>query len=190
MRLWTTIGALCCICGITLWGCSTHRFERHVVFGGPASTRIDRVRQYSLEDQYKVFRYGNDVVEPPLFGLAKPIAERGATAIPFLLKKLNAEPDDTTVRDILLIFQEMAFSKSYDVKADAVLMGTLDTRVTAMKDKEWQSVCSRMLRSIKGEQASNTIPSAEESINLPAQPRASTPTTTETLSGRMATHSR
>ena len=149
MRLRVIIGSLWCICGITLWGCVNHRFERHVVFDGPAATRLDRVRQYSLEDQYRVFRYGNDVVEPPLLGLARPIAERGATAIPFLIRQLNAEPDDTTVRDLLLILQEMMFSKSYDVKANAVLMGTLDTRVAAMKDKEWRSVCSKMLRSIR-----------------------------------------
>jgi hypothetical protein len=132
-------------------GCGKYRFERHVVFDGPAATRIDRVRQYSLEDQYRIFRYGNDVVEPPLLGLAKPIAERGAAAIPFLMRQLNAEPDDTTLRDLLLVFQEMKVSKSYDARADAVLMDTLDKRVTAMKDKEWQSVCSRMLRSIKGD---------------------------------------
>jgi len=145
------IGALWFICGTAVCGCGNYRFERHVVFGGPPATRIDRVRQYSLEDQYRIFRYGNDVVEPPLFGLAEPIAERGATAIPFLQKQLNAEPDDTTVRDLLLIFQEMTSLKSYDVKGDSVLMSTLDTRAAAIKNKEWRSVCSRMLGSIKGE---------------------------------------
>jgi len=150
MRLRPIIGALWCICGITLSGCGNYRFERHVVFDGPAATRIDRVRQYSLEDQYKIFRYGNDVVEPPLLGLAKPIAERGAAAIPFLMRQLNAEQDDTTLRDLLLVFQEMKASESYDVKADVVLMDTLDKRVAAMKDKEWQIVCSKMLLSIKG----------------------------------------
>jgi hypothetical protein len=145
------IGALWLIWGAAVWGCGNYRFERHVVFGGPPATRIDRVRQYSLEDQYRIFRYGNDVVEPPLLGLAEPIAERGAKAIPFLLKQLNSEPDDTTVRDLLLIFQEMTSLKSYDVKGDSVLMSTLDTRVAAIKTKEWRSVCSRMLRSIRGE---------------------------------------
>ncbi len=145
------IGALWLICGAAVCGCGNYRFERHVVFGGPPASRIDRVRQYSLEDQYRIFRYGNDVVEPPLFGLAEPIAERGATAIPFLQKQLTAKPDDTTVRDLLLIFQEMTSLKSYDVKGDSVLMSTLDTRVAAIKNKEWRSVCSRMLRSIKGE---------------------------------------
>jgi hypothetical protein len=151
MRMRAIIGALWFICGTAVCGCGNYRFERHVVFGGPSATRIDRVRQYSLEDQYRIFRYGNDVVEPPLFGLAQPIAERGATAIPFLEKQLKTEPDDTTVRDLLLIFQEMTSLKSYDVKGDSILMSTLDIKVSAIKDKEWRSVCSRMLRNIKGE---------------------------------------
>ncbi len=150
MRLRETIGALCSICAITLWSCG-YRFERHVVFGGPAATRIDRVRQYSLEDQYRIFRYGNDVVEPPLLDLAKPIAERGAAAVPFLLKQLDGESDDATVRDVLFIFQEMTFSKNYDVKDDKLLMATLDRKVAAMKADEWRSICSGMLRSIKGD---------------------------------------
>jgi len=133
------------------WGCSNHKFERHVVFDGPAATRLERVRQYSLEDQYKIFRYGNDVVEPPLMGLAKPIAERGAAAIPFLLKQLNMGPNDTAIRDLLLIFQEMAFSKPYDVKADTALVSILNVKVAGMKDKEWQSVCLTMLQRIRGD---------------------------------------
>ena len=151
MRLRTIIGALWLIFGAAAGagGCGNYRFERHVVFGGPASTRIDRVRQCSLEDQYRIFRYGNDVVEPPLLRLAVPIAERGATAIPFLLKQLSTDSDDTTTRDLLLIFQEMAISKHYDVKADGALMSALNVRVAGMKDKEWQTVCHRMLQRIE-----------------------------------------
>lgn len=83
----------------------------------------------------------HDAVEPPLMGLAKPIAERGATAILLLFRGLNSKPDDTTTRDLLLIFQEMALSKSYDVKVNSALMSTLlDARVAAMKDDKWRSV--------------------------------------------------
>jgi hypothetical protein len=148
LRSITIIEILYCI---TLWGCGNYKFERHVVFGGPAATRIDRVRQYPLEDQYRIFRYGNDVVEPPILNLAKPIAERGATAVPFLLKQLDAHSDDTTVRDLLAIFQEMELSKSYDVKADSALIDKLDIRVQAIKDNEWRAICSKMLRRIKGD---------------------------------------
>jgi hypothetical protein len=143
--------ALGCLCSIVLLGCMNHRFERHVVFGGPAATRIERVRQYSLEDQYKIFRYGNDVVEPPLMNLAGSIAERGATVVPFLLNQLNAEKNDTVLRDTLLIFERMAVSKSYDVKPDPALMSALDAKIAGMKDKGWKSVCLAMFGRIKTE---------------------------------------
>ncbi len=142
--------ALCCLGSFVVCSCSGHRFERRVIFGGPAATRIDRVRTYSLEDQYRIFRYANDVVEPPAMDLATPIAERGAAAVPFLLEQLNSKPNDTaTIRDTLLIFEEMAVSRTYDVKSDAGLMATLQARVAGMKDKGWQSTCSRMLTRIR-----------------------------------------
>ena len=136
---------------LALWGCSNHKFERKVVLGGPAATRLDRVRQYSLEDQYKIFRYGNDIVEPPLLDLAKPIAERGAAAVPFLLKQLNSKSDDEVMltRDILLIFEDMALSKSYDVKADSLVMNTLSAKIATIKDKGWQDTCLKMFKRIE-----------------------------------------
>ncbi len=81
--------------------------------------------------------------------LANPIAERGATAVPFLLGQLNSKPDDITLRDILLIFETMANSKSYDVKSDAALMTTLASRVSGMKDQGWQDTCLKKLQRIK-----------------------------------------
>jgi hypothetical protein len=81
--------------------------------------------------------------------LADPIAERGARAVPFLVRHLNSETDDLTVRDILLIFQTMAKSKSYDVNNDVALMDLLASKITQMKRKEWQSICFEMLENIK-----------------------------------------
>jgi hypothetical protein len=119
-------------------------------FRQPPETRLARFSQYSLEDQYRIFRYGNDVVEPPVLGLAKPIAERGVAAVPFLVAHLNSERDDATVRDIVFIFSVMAASNRYDVKSDAPLMKNLDDAVGAMRDKSWQNTCSMMLQRIKG----------------------------------------
>src|SRR5215831_7960949 len=89
-----------CFSGIVLLGCSAHKFERSVIFGGPPGTRVERVRQYSVEDQFRVFRYGVENVEPPLMGLADPIAERGESAVPFLLNQLNSNPDDAITEDV------------------------------------------------------------------------------------------
>ncbi len=129
-------------------GCESHDLEENF-FKQPLANRVERLRQYPLADQYKIFRYGNDMKEPPFMDLANPIAERGATAVPFLLGQLNSKPDDITLRDILLIFETMANYKSYDVKSDAALMTTLASRVSGMKDQGWQDTCLKKLQRIK-----------------------------------------
>ena len=135
------------ICLLT-FGCENHELEENF-FKQSLTNREERLRQYSLADKYKIFRYGNDMKEPPLMDLANPIAERGATAVPFLLDQLNSKPDDITLRDILLIFTTMASSKSYDVKADSTLMATLTSRISGMKDRGWQEICLKSLQYIK-----------------------------------------
>jgi hypothetical protein len=118
-------------------------------FRRPLADRMTRLRQYSLEDQYKIFRYGMDNKEPPFMDFANPIAERGAKAVPFLLNQLNSHTDDITTRDLLLIFETMAHSKSYEVRSDVALMTTLVSKVSAMKDKEWQESCSKSIQRIR-----------------------------------------
>jgi hypothetical protein len=92
-------------------GCNDHKLEKSF-FEKPAVDRVQRLRRYSLDEQYRIFRYGMDAREPPAMGLADPIAERGAEAVPFLIKKLNADADDITVRDILLIFESWRFREA------------------------------------------------------------------------------
>jgi len=117
-------------------------------FKQPFETRVERLRGYPLADQYRIFRYGNDKIEPPLIDLATPIAERGSVAVLFLVEQLKGTPDDVTVRDVLLTFDRMALMKSYDVAGDAELMATLRAKVAGIKDPEWKHLGESMIRSI------------------------------------------
>ncbi len=47
------------VCCVVLGGCANHRLEKEFFFKNPAATRMDRLRQYSFDDQYRLFRYGN-----------------------------------------------------------------------------------------------------------------------------------
>ena len=134
------------VCFMAL-GCRDHHLEKNFFDKAPGD-RVEHLRQYSLDDQYKIFRYGIDVKEPPAMELAGPIAERGASAVPFLVDQLKAGADDIAVRDILLIFERMEASGSYSVKADTALMGVLTSKVSGMKDKDWQATCLKMLQRI------------------------------------------
>lgn len=132
----------------TAAGCASHDVVKSF-FKGPIATRVERLRQYSLEDQYKIFRSGNDHREPPALELANPIAERGAAAIPFLLRQLEHEGDDVGVRDILLILDKMTWFKTYDVAADKALMAALTSRISAIKSNGLQETCLKMLGYIR-----------------------------------------
>lgn len=142
----TFLLALTCL--ITL-GCKDHGLERKFLDQPPGS-RVERLRRYSLAEQYRIFRYGMDTKEPPAMELAGPIAERGSDAVPFLVNKLNADADDIAVRDIVLIFERMEASRSYSVRADASLMSLLTSKVSKMKDNGWQDVCLKGLDRIRG----------------------------------------
>jgi hypothetical protein len=73
-----------------------NRLERKF-FNLPSSERYAVIRSSSLEDQYKIFRYGMDKREPPELSLAEPIAARGSSAIPFLTEQLKSSTDDAAV---------------------------------------------------------------------------------------------
>ncbi len=131
------------------FGCRNHHHLEKTFFHKPAADRVERLRQYSLADEYKIFRYGMDFSEPSVMELAGSIAERGAAAVPFLIDQLNASADDIAIRDILVIFERMQASGSYKVNADTALMGVLAFKVSGMKDKGWQAICLKMLQRIK-----------------------------------------
>jgi hypothetical protein len=129
-------------------GCNSSSLEKNF-FREHVADSVEQLRTYPLEQQYKIFRYGNDVVEPPLMELAVPIAERGATAIPFLTAQLNTDSDDFAVRDIVLILDKMALLKTYDVKGDTQLMTIAEARISGMRDKDWRRITSKMFQRIK-----------------------------------------
>jgi hypothetical protein len=119
-------------------------------FEGPPQNREERIRAYPLEDQYSIFRYGNDVIHPPLLELADPIAERGRDVVPFLMRKLEGDPDPATaLRDTLLIFERMQGLKSYDIRSDENLMATLQSKVEAFKSESAHWLLAGMMESIR-----------------------------------------
>ena len=140
------VGIVCAL----LLGCEDHALEKEF-FRKPLNNRLERLRQYTLKEQFRIFRYGNDVVEPPLTDLAKPIAERGPDAVPFLLERLESEKDDLCVRDILLVLQNMRNLKTHDVSSDARLMSAVTSRVSRMKDADWRAICTKMLERLKSD---------------------------------------
>ena len=81
--------------------------------------------------------------------MAIPIAERGSSAVPFLLRQLETDQSDLAARDIEFIFSRMAQMTTYAVTSDEEVLATLTARVTKMKDRGWRDITSKMLKDIQ-----------------------------------------
>jgi len=126
-----------------------HRLEKDFFFKHPRETRLQRLKQYSLEDQYKIYRYGHDKIEPPVLELADPIAQKGKAAVPFLKHKLESEQEDLAVRDILYLLEQMLWMNTFDARQDEALMQALKARVAQIKNENVKFSSRDMLEFIE-----------------------------------------
>ena len=46
-------------------------------------------KDYPLDEQFKIFLYGNQEIHPSLTGLAEPIARRGKSALDYILEQIR-----------------------------------------------------------------------------------------------------
>jgi len=137
------------LAALCLYSCQTYMMESNFFDRNPNSeNRLKALRAYSLEDQYKIFRYGEDKLHPPA-ALIQPIIDRGATAVPFMLHQMETASDDIAIRDNMLVFEWMAITNSYDVRNDKHAMELLESAWKRMKNPGWKNICLEMLTEIK-----------------------------------------
>jgi hypothetical protein len=105
-------------------------------------------QKYDLETQYKIFICGQKR-EPPMFGLASPLAREGDRIVPLLKAKLESADDDSTVQAIVYVFAEMNVRGTYDLAADKSLMEELRLKVSRVKDPAWQNMIEKNLPEIR-----------------------------------------
>lgn len=110
--------------------------------------RMQTFRQYSINDQYDLFIFGNQYRHPPAQYLAKCFALNGAAGVELLRAKLPHADDDLTVRDIVRLLAEIDAMRMYDVAGDKALMVDLTARVGEMKDLGWKESTERRLAKI------------------------------------------
>src|SRR5579863_2539267 len=95
----------------------------------PNEQRDAEFQKYDIETQYKIYICGQKR-EPPMFGLAAPLAREGGRIVPLLKAKLESADDDSTVQAIVYVFAEMNVLGTYNLAADKSLMEELRLRVS------------------------------------------------------------
>lgn len=146
------VGALLCV--MLCWGCvpSTSEYawnEFHREFFHTTTAKmVERFRGYDLETQFELFIVGNQIVHPPTLHLAREIAKRGPSLVPFLRRKLATTKNELTIRDIVLVLVEMDHLKLYDVSKDTLLIALAEKRTASMQSL-WKSTTQRYVEEIR-----------------------------------------
>lgn len=125
-------------------GCSAQMLERDF-FDGAIATRNERLTGYSMEDQWKIFLYGNQVIHPPVMTLASPLARRGGSMFRFILSRLEITDRDLDYRDSLTVFQSMQQHGDYLVCEDIDAMKTIQSNQQKIRNLDWRRVYGEML---------------------------------------------
>lgn len=123
--------------------CSVGAMEKEFFKGDP-QTRVERLRGYSLDEQWRIFVYGNQVVHPPIRELAIPIAERGKEALRFILRELEDSRGDLNFRDSMVVFEKMQKKGYYDVCADDSAMERIRKNEEKIEYRGWRELYREM----------------------------------------------
>jgi len=118
-------------------------------FQKPDKEQEAEFRQYALEQQYALFLCGNQVMHPPAMYLMVPFAMGGKRVVGFLQSKLAQATEDLTIRDIVLVLEEVQRQKTYDVAGDRDLMQLITDSVARIKDDDRRHFIEQMVRDIK-----------------------------------------
>jgi len=111
--------------------------------------QANKIHDYDLETQYDLFIVGQQAIQSPMIFLADELAKNGEAIVPLLREKLASPPKyEATVRDIVLVLNQMARQKTYDVRNDKVLMALVEKRVSAMKGL-WEPITQGRLDEIR-----------------------------------------
>jgi hypothetical protein len=138
---------LCCLLLIAFASCHAESVEKQFFKEGFVS-RVERLERYSLEDQWRIFLYGNQVVHPPLTDLALPLAERGKPALDYILQQLEQSKSDLDFRDSLVVFRRMRGGGYYNVCGDASAMQAIKGNESKVRNPGWRDVYGQMLRDL------------------------------------------
>ncbi|TBR36727.1 MULTISPECIES: hypothetical protein [Dyella] len=113
---------------------------------------IEQIRSYprhSVDEQLKLYFYGNQRRHPPATYLADCFALNGLHGVERIRVTLSGPLDDLTTRDIVALLSAMEATGQYNVRDDHELMNVAVKHVEGMGDPNWREVAQSDLDSIR-----------------------------------------
>lgn len=114
----------------------------------PNKERHEEFRKLPLEKQVDFYLLRVSFSHPPDSSFAEDIAIRGEDALPYLLERLQKEPEDFRKEHIILVFREIHLN-TVDLRYKKDVLSNLEGAVEQMKDAEWKKMAQGSVNFIK-----------------------------------------
>ncbi|MFT3821920.1 MAG: hypothetical protein QM750_30610 [Rubrivivax sp.] len=147
MALSALLRILLLFLAFALSGCSAQRLERDF-FRGDLSTRNQRLAGYTMEEQWQIYLYGNQVIHPPATGLAEVLARGHEPMLRFILRRLESTRNDLDYRDSMVVFQTMQWHGDYSICGDEAAFSKIKSNQYRIENADWQRVYGEMLQEL------------------------------------------
>ncbi|MGJ4951449.1 hypothetical protein [Bradyrhizobium sp. HKCCYLS20291] len=128
----------------SLAGCQTT--EQAEFLEHRRSARDEVVATYPLDKQWRLFKYANQVVHPPMTGLSSVLARGGEPMLRLILASLETTDNDLDYRDGLVVIADMQHRGTYRVCADSALLAKLESYRDRIGNADWRAFYGNELR--------------------------------------------
>jgi hypothetical protein len=122
---------------LCLGGCQAQTMEDEF-YSGDRRTENERLAKYTIEQQWQIYRYGEQKRHPPS-GPVLPLAERGEPMMRYILQQLRTSQNDLDFRDSLQVFIIMEGHGDYRICDDAAVVMEVKRNQYKIKDTAWRN---------------------------------------------------
>jgi hypothetical protein len=147
--IWLTAAVWACAIAAEQTPWHAHQSVVDAFYAKSLKERISAFPQYSFDEQYAIYLYGNQVQHPPAIYLADPFAAQGQSIVLPLSDHLKAATDDLTIRDLVMVFSAMSRERTYNVAGDERLMKLLRESAGRMKHSGWKEIVEKEISGLK-----------------------------------------
>ncbi len=150
VRVWLVVfGTL--ISALLVEGCQRVPDKYRSFLALTAQQQHEQMRNLSTTEQIDHYLAAMRYVHPPAVGLSQDIAARGKEAVPFILKRLREEKDESTKVHLMYLLQVM-HACCYRLRNDDEVIASLKQATKDMKGDEGRRRAEETLKFILDDQ--------------------------------------
>ena len=129
------------LCAMLLLGCSPSQQGSELgreFYRGSILTKSERLKAYSISDQWEIYYYGTTTIHPPDLELSEYLARNGEPMAVYIFNFLDFSRADVYFINSLNVLSDMALYKYYDYCQNTSNIAKLNANQSLIKNSSWR----------------------------------------------------